>query len=62
MVKSNKMQKFKKGDKAKKIKGYKFNSEIVAVFKNTKGEVRIVAENKDGILHIFNIDQLKKTS
>jgi len=49
----------KKGDLVKKPKGYKFNSVILAVFKNTKGEVRVVAENKDGILHIFNTNQLE---
>jgi len=48
----------RKGDKVKKIKGYKFNSIILAVFKNSKGETRVVAENKDGILHIFDPSQL----
>jgi hypothetical protein len=51
--------KFKIGDKAKKVSGYKFNSVIVAIFANTKGEVRIVAEHKDGLLHIFNEKQLE---
>lgn len=53
------MMKFKVGDKAIKPKGYKFNSIIVSVFKNTKGETRIVAENRDGMLHIFNETQLE---
>lgn len=52
--------KFKTGDKAIKPKGYKFNSTIVSVFKTTKGEIRIVAENQDGLLHIFNENQLEK--
>ena len=53
------MDKFKIGDKAHKTKGYKFDSVIVSVFKNTKGETRIVAENGDGMLHIFNESQLE---
>lgn len=54
--------KFKIGDKAVKPNGYKFNSIIVSVFKNTKGEIRIVAENADGMLHIFNENQLEHES
>lgn len=56
------MLKFKVGDQAYKPKGYKFDSIIVAVFMNTKGQVRIVAENRDGLLHIFNEEQLEKVS
>ena len=51
--------KFNIGDKVKKVSGYKFNSTIVSNFTNTKGEVRIVAEHKDGLLHIFNEQQLE---
>jgi len=52
--------KFKIGDKAYKTKGYKFPCTIVSIFKNTKGEIRIVAEMEDnGMLHIFNETQLK---
>lgn len=51
--------KFKIGDKVKKVSGYKFNSVIVSVFRNTKGEVRLVAEHKDGLLHIFNENQME---
>jgi len=52
--------KFKIGDKAYKPKGYKFPCTIVAVFTTTSGEVRIVAEMQDnGMLHVFNEDQLE---
>lgn len=51
--------KFEVGDKATKPKGYKFDSEIVAVFRTTTGEIRIVAENGDGLLHIFNESNLE---
>lgn len=53
------MSKFKVGDRAYKPKGYCFDAVIVAVFKNLSGETRIVAENIDGILHIFNEGQLE---
>ena len=52
--------KFKINDKVIKPKGYKFDSTIVAVFPKLNGETRIVAENGDGILHIFNEEQLTK--
>lgn len=52
--------KFKIGDKAHKPKGYRFNSIVVAVFKTVAGETRIVAENGDGLLHIFNEGNLEK--
>jgi len=51
--------KFKIGDKAYKPKGYKFDSTIVAVFETTAGEIRVVAENNDGLLHIMNEGQLE---
>ena len=52
--------KFKIGDKAYKTKGYKFPCTIVSIFKNTKGEIRIVAEMEcNGMLHIFNETQLE---
>ena len=53
--------KFEVGDKAYKPKGYKFPCTIVSIFKNTKGQVRIVAEMEDnGMLHVYNEDQLEK--
>ena len=51
--------KFKVGDLVSKTKGYKFDSTIVAVFTNTKGQIRVVAEHQDGLLHIFNEEQLE---
>jgi hypothetical protein len=51
--------KFAVGDEVWKPKGYKFDSTIVAVFKTTKGQKRVVAENADGLLHIFNEDNLE---
>jgi len=54
------MDKFKVGDQAWKPKGYAFPCEIVAVFKNTKGETRVVAEMiRYGLLHIFSEKQLE---
>ena len=56
---------FKVGDEITKTKGYAFHGVIVAVFKNTKGQVRIVAEHygsqtkeSGGMLHIFSETQL----
>jgi hypothetical protein len=52
--------KFKVGDKAHKVKGYKFPCTIVSVFKTVKGETRVVGEMNDyGLLHIFNEEQLE---
>lgn len=50
------------GDKVIKPKGYKFDATIVSIFETTTGKIRIVAENKDGILHIFRSSQLEKTN
>lgn len=53
------MQDFKVGDKIKKNNGYSFDGIIVAIFCNTKGETRIVAElENNGMLHIFSQNQL----
>lgn len=55
------MNKFEIGDKAYKPKGYEFPCTIVSIFKNTKGDIRIVAELEGyGLLHIFNENQLVK--
>jgi hypothetical protein len=52
--------KFQVGDLAYKPKGYAFPCTIVSVFKNTKGEIRLVAEMEEyGLLHIFNENQLE---
>jgi len=55
------------GDKIKKLKGYSFEGEVVSVFKNSKGQVRVVAEHSGsqneesgGMLHIFSESQLTK--
>ena len=53
------MDKFKIGDKVYKPLGYKFDAIIVAVFQTTAGLTRIVAENTDGLLHIFNEKNLE---
>ena len=56
----------KVGDKVKKIKGYQFAGMVVAVFQNSKGQVRVVVEHfgsqtedSGGMLHIFNTKQLQ---
>ena len=52
--------KFKVGDKAVKVKGYKFPCTIVSVFETVGGNVRVVGEMDDyGLLHIFNEEQLE---
>ncbi len=51
---------FELGDKVDKISGYSFPSIVVAVFKTTKRETRIVAEMEGyGLLHIFSEANLK---
>ena len=52
------MYKFKVGDRIYKLKGYKFEGSIRAVFHKEDGAVRVVAENGDGILHIYSEDNL----
>lgn len=53
------MNEFNIGDKVSKPKGYPFDGIVVAVFQNTKGELRIVAELEgNGMLHIFTPSQL----
>jgi len=53
------MNKFKVGDKAVKLKGYKFPCTIVGVFETIQGNTRIVGEMDEyGLLHIFNENQL----
>ena len=62
-----KMEQLKVGDQISKSKGYQFEGEIVAIFKNTKGQIRVVAEHhgsqteeSGGMLHIFSESQLIK--
>lgn len=60
-INMTKETKFKVGDKAIKVKGYKFPCTIVSVFETVEGNVRVVGEMDDyGLLHIFNEDQLEK--
>ena len=55
--------KFQVGDKAVKVKGYKFPCTIVSVFQTVEGNVRVVGEMDDyGLLHIFNEEQLEKAN
>ncbi len=47
------------GDRVVKQGGdYRFRGTIVALFKKVDGKTRVVVENEDGILHIFNPLQL----
>lgn len=51
----------KVGDQVEKITGdYNFTGTVVAVFQKLNGNVRLVVENSDGILHIFSESNLKK--
>lgn len=52
------MSKFKELDPVKKIKGYKFDGWVVSIFETLAGKVRLVVDNGDGMLHIFNEDQM----
>jgi hypothetical protein len=57
---NNKKTKFKVGDKAVKVSGYKFPCTIVSVFETIEGNIRVVGEMDEfGLLHIFNEDQLE---
>jgi hypothetical protein len=51
--------KFIVGQRVRKPNGYRFDSTVLAVFRNLSGEWRVVAENGDGLLHIFNESQLE---
>lgn len=54
------MSKFRVGDKAYKVKGYRFPCTIVGVFTTKRGDIRVVGEMDEfGLLHIFNEDQLE---
>lgn len=49
------------GDRVIKDGGdYRFEGEIRACFYKKNGKVRYVVENADGVLHIFNRQQLVK--
>lgn len=49
------------GDFAIKVGGdYVFMGRVRAVFLKASGAIRVVVENGDGVLHIYNPSQLKK--
>jgi hypothetical protein len=56
-------QAFARGDRVRKVKGYKFPGVVVAAFTTLEGHWRYVvqctAEDTAGILHIYNGEQLK---
>ncbi len=53
---------FQVDDRVAKSGGdYKFKGTVRAVFNKRTGQIRVVVENEDGILHIFNPTQLTKT-
>lgn len=39
---------------------YTFNGQVMAIFKKRSGKLRCAVENIDGILHIFNPEQLHR--
>lgn len=50
----------KVGDLVEKVGGdYRFRGHVVAVFQKRSGAVRLVVENADGLLFIFNESNLK---
>lgn len=50
---------FNEGDWVTKIKGYRFHGVILSCFRNRSGSPRYNVENDDGIIHIFNHEQLQ---
>ena len=54
-------QKLHIGQRVNKVGGdYKFCGEIVCVFSKRSGHIRVVVENDDGLLFIFNEKQLQR--
>jgi uncharacterized protein YjhX (UPF0386 family) len=55
--------KFRVGAKVQKVKGYKYPGVVVSVFRTLKRQVRYVVEadgdGYEGMLHIFNNEQLE---
>ncbi len=49
------------GDKVRKISGYIYYGEVVAIFNTTAGKLRVVVEQagSQGMLHIFSPEQLE---
>lgn len=56
-------QAFARGDRVRKVKGYKFPGVVVAAFTTLEGNWRYVVqctrEDTEGILHIYNAGQLE---
>lgn len=49
------------GDRVAKCAGdYRFHGSVRAVFQKRSGLWRVVVENDDGILHIFNVGQVER--
>ena len=49
------------GDTIEKTKGdYRFKGKVVSVFSKASGAVRLVAENSDGLLFIFNPQHIQR--
>lgn len=54
---------YKIGDKVIKSSGdYTYRGTVVSIFKKLSGVVRLVVENEDGMLFIFNENQLEPWS
>lgn len=54
------MNTFSINDPVYKVTGYRFEGWIVATFDTLAGHARVVVDNGDGLLHIFNPDQLRR--
>jgi len=52
------------GDRVVKKRGYEFDSTVVSVFQNLRGDTRIVCESTiiEGMLHIFSPEQMMKVN
>lgn len=51
--------KFTQLDRAYKVSGYQFEGYVVSAFATMAGLIRLVVDNGDGMLHIFNEEQLE---
>lgn len=51
---------YKVGDKVSKKAGYKYVGTVVAAFYTLADKPRIVVDNGDGMLHIFNHEQMER--
>ncbi len=54
--------KFRKGDKVRKLRGYRYPGVVAITFRTSRGEERVVVEAVHpsfyGMLHIFSPEQL----